>query len=462
MTRLCQPVPKRRASEPWNYLHGIGATPVPDRVSPFVPRTSLRDQAAHRLFPERLDAIMRGRMRTNAELLTRAGRHLYPNYRPTPFVLERGRGCELWDVEGKRYLDLCAGVAVCSVGHAHPDYVRAISEQVATLGHVSNWFYNARNIEAAEKLASIANMDRVLFCNSGCEANEAMLKLARHHFFGTGQPTRVRIIAFENAFHGRTLGALSMTGTPKYREGFGELGQVTHVPYGDLQAVRAALGPDVAGIIVEPIQGEGGVEPAPAGFLAGLRELCDESGALLLLDEVQTGVGRLGSWFGYQRAGVRPDAVALAKGLGGGFPVGAMLTRERFAGALPPGSHGSTFGGNPLGAAAMLSVLAIVEREDLVAAARVKGAMLGAGLAAIARDFPRVCAGTRGEGLLWGLVLQPGFSARDLVASACEMGYLIIGAGDRVLRYAPPLVISEAQINEGLAATRRLIAAAGG
>jgi len=397
-------------------------------------------------------------MSSNAELLALAERCLYPNYRPGPFVLERGRGCELWDVEGKRYLDLSAGVAVCSVGHAHPKYVQAVSEQVATLGHVSNWFYNARNIRAAEKLVAISGMDRAFFCNSGCEANEAMLKLARHHFFGLGQPQRVRIIAFHDAFHGRTLGALSMTGTPKYREGFGELGAVTHVPYGDVAAVAGALGPDVAGVIVEPLQGEGGVTPPPPGFLRELRGLCDAAGALLLVDEVQTGVGRLGSWFAYQEAQVKPDAVALAKGLGGGFPVGALLTRDVFSGALPPGTHGSTFGGNPLGAAALLSVISILEEEDLVAGAGRKGAALAEGLARIVADYPSVCESSRGQGLLQGLVLKPGFLARDVVGRAFAMGYLIIGAGERVLRYAPPLVISDAEIEEGLDATRRLIA----
>ena len=396
-------------------------------------------------------------MRTNADLLARAARHLYPNYRPGSFVLERGRGCELWDVEGKRYLDLSAGVAVCSVGHAHPKYVRAISEQVATLGHVSNWFYNARNIEAAERLAALSGLPRVFFCNSGCEANEAMLKLVRHHFYGLGQPERLRIIAFDNAFHGRTLGALSMTGTPKYREGFGPLGPVTHVPYGDLDAVRRALGPDVAGVIVEPVQGEGGVEPAPAGFLRGLRDVCDASGALLLLDEVQTGIGRLGAWFGYQAASIVPDAVAVAKGLGGGFPVGALLTREEYAGALPPGTHGSTFGGNPLGAAAILSVVSIIEEEGLLPAVARKGERLAAGLRAIVRELPELCELHRGEGLLQGLVLRPGLLARDAVARAFDMGYLIIGAGDRVLRFAPPLVITDEQIDEAIDATRRLV-----
>jgi acetylornithine/N-succinyldiaminopimelate aminotransferase len=397
-------------------------------------------------------------MRSNAEFVAVAQRYLYPNYRPSPFVLERGLGSELWDVEGKRYLDLCAGVAVCSVGHAHPKYVQAISHQVATLGHVSNWFYNARNIEAAEKLATIAGMDRVFFCNSGCEANEALLKLTRHHFFGLGERGRVRIIAFDNAFHGRTLGALSMTGTPKYREGFGDLGAVRHVPYGDLGAVEAALGPDVAGIIVEPLQGESGVLPAAPAFLQGLRSLCDASGALLLFDEVQTGIGRLGTWFAYQKAGVLPDAVAVAKGLGGGFPVGALLTRDAFARALPPGSHGSTFGGNPLGAAAILSVLSIIEEEDLVAGARRKGALLADGLRAVAEEFPTICQEARGEGLLQGLVLRHGFSSRELVGRAHEMGYLLIGAGERVLRYAPPLVITDDQLREGIAATRRLLA----
>jgi acetylornithine/N-succinyldiaminopimelate aminotransferase len=211
-------------------------------------------------------------------------------------------------------------------------------------------------------------------------------------------------------------------------------------------------------VIVEPVQGEGGVTPPPAGFLQELRGLCDAAGALLLFDEVQTGVGRLGSWFGYQQAGVKPDAVALAKGLGGGFPVGALLTKNALAGALPPGTHGSTFGGNPLGAAAILSVLSIIEEEDLVAGARRKGGLLAAGLAAIVKEFPTVCESTRGQGLLQGLVLQPGFLARDVVGRAFAMGYLIIGAGERVLRYAPPLVITDAEIQEGLDATRRLIA----
>jgi acetylornithine/N-succinyldiaminopimelate aminotransferase len=400
-------------------------------------------------------------MSSTQALLDQAGHHLYPNYRPAAFVLERGRGCEVWDTDGKRYLDLCAGVAVCALGHAHPGYVRALEEQLRTLAHVSNWFYNKRNIEAAERLAKVAGMDRVFFCNSGTEANEALLKLARHHYYGKGDTKRTRIIAFEAAFHGRTMGALSMTGTAKYREGFGDLGPVTHVPFGDLGAVSRAMGPDVAAIIIEPIQGEGGVTPAPPGFLKELRALADTHGALLLVDEVQTGVGRTGAWFAYQKSGIRPDAVAAAKGLGGGFPVGAMMCTEALAGALPPGTHGTTYGGNPLGAAAILAVLDILEQEGLVTKAAEKGERLAQGLRNIAAEYPKVCEGVRGDGLLLGLAMRPGFSARDVAAKAFAMGYLIIGAGERVLRYAPPLTISEREIDEAIEATRKLIASLG-
>jgi acetylornithine/N-succinyldiaminopimelate aminotransferase len=393
----------------------------------------------------------------SSDLLATAKKRLYPNYKPASFVLERGKGCEVWDTSGKRYLDLCAGVAVCSVGHAHPAYVKALAEQAGTLGHVSNWFYNRVNIECADKLCAITGMDRAFFCNSGAEAAEAALKLARHHFYGKGDKARVRIIAFNNAFHGRTMGALSVTGTPKYREGFGDLGNVTHLAYGDLELVRASMGADVAAVMLEPIQGEGGVLPAPPGYLQGLRALCNEYGALLIIDEVQTGVGRMGSWFAYQKADVKPDAVAMAKGLGGGFPVGAMVTTEELAGALPAGTHGTTYGGNPLACAAILSVLSIIENEGLLDNAAQRGAQLQAGLNEIAKAFPSVCEGARGDGLLQGLVLKQGFVARDIAAKAFAMGYLIIGAGDRVLRFAPPLVITEAQISEALEATTRLV-----
>jgi acetylornithine/N-succinyldiaminopimelate aminotransferase len=393
-------------------------------------------------------------MSENDALVALARQRLYPNYKPAPLALVRGRGCEVFDADGRRWLDLCAGVAVCAVGHGHPVLARAIAEQAASLMHVSNYFYNAPNIRLADELCSRTGYDRAFFCNSGAEANEAMLKLARHHFFLAGKKERVRVVAFHNAFHGRTLGALSMTGTPKYREGFGPLGPVTHVAYGDADAVAREMRDDVCAIIVEPLQGEGGVLPPPRGFLAKMRSLADAAGALLLVDEVQTGVGRLGRFLGSDGSGVRGDAVALAKGLGGGFPIGAMLTTERLSGALPPGTHGSTFGGNALACAASLAVLRILDDEKLVEGARAKGDALGEMLDKVARDLPDVCEGSRGEGLLRGLILRQGFVARDVLPRVQEAGVLLTAAGERVLRFSPPLVVTTAELEEGVRAVR--------
>ena len=393
-------------------------------------------------------------MTSNTDLLAVAKRRLYGNYKPAPFILARGKGCELFDLDDERWLDLCAGVAVCSVGHAHPALARVIAEQAATLMHTSNYFYNEPNVLLAAELTRRTGMDRALFCNSGTEANEALLKLARHHFYGLGEKNRQRIIAFHNAFHGRTLGALSMTGTPKYREGFGELGPVTHVTYGNLDEVKRAMGPDVAAIIVEPLQGEGGVCPAPPGFLRALRTICDESGALLLLDEVQTGLGRLGRFLGSDGQGIHADAIALAKGLGGGFPIGAMLTSEKVANALPPGTHGSTFGGNPLASAAALAVLKIIDDEKLVEGAKTKGEALGKMLDDLVKTIPDVCESARGEGLLRGLVLREGYVARGVLPIVQENGVLLTAAGERVLRFSPPLVVTIAELEEGVRAVR--------
>ncbi|HEX8790773.1 MAG TPA: acetylornithine/succinylornithine family transaminase [Polyangiaceae bacterium] len=398
-------------------------------------------------------------MSENDALVALARKRLYPNYKPAPLALVRGRGCEVFDADGRRWLDLCAGVAVCAVGHGHPVLARAIAEQAASLMHVSNYFYNGPNIRLADELCRRTGFDRAFFCNSGAEANEAMLKLARHHFFMTGQNQRVRVIAFHNAFHGRTLGALSMTGTTKYREGFGPLGPVTHVTYGDVEAVSREMRDDVCAIIVEPLQGEGGVLPAPRGFLSLLRNIADDAGALLLVDEVQTGVGRLGRFLGSEGSGMRADAIALAKGLGGGFPIGAMLTTEKLAGALPPGSHGSTFGGNALACAASLAVLRILDDEKLVEGAREKGEALGQMLDRLARELPSVCEGARGEGLLRGLILRQGFVARDVLPRVQEAGVLLTAAGERVLRFSPPLVVTTAELEEGVRAVRAALEA---
>jgi acetylornithine/N-succinyldiaminopimelate aminotransferase len=396
-------------------------------------------------------------MASNSELVALARQRLYANYQQAPLAFVRGRGCELFDADGRRWLDLCAGVAVSVVGHGHPTLARAIADQAAALIHVSNYFYNEPNIRLADELCRRTGFARAFFCNSGAEANEALLKLARHHYYRLGDTDRVRVVAFHKAFHGRTLGALSMTGTPKYRDGFGPLGPVTHVPYGDADAVERSMGADVCAIIVEPLQGEGGVVPAPPGFLAELRAIANARGALLLVDEVQTGMGRLGRLLGSEGSGAKADAIALAKGLGGGVPIGAMLASEKLAGALPPGSHGSTFGGNALACAAALAVLRVVDEEKLLDGARTKGEALGAMLHDLAGDLPDICEGVRGEGLLWGLVLRPGFIAREVLARIQEAGVLLTAAGERVVRFSPPLVVSMAELEEGVRAVRAVL-----
>jgi len=384
-------------------------------------------------------------------LLDAARRNLLANYRPPPLFMQRGCGCELYDTEGRRYLDFCAGVAVMCLGHSHPEMVAALAEQSARLVHVSNYFYNEQNVLAAAELCAATGFDRAFFCNSGTEANEALLKLARRHYYEQGQPQRLRVLCFERAFHGRTLGALAMTGNERYRTGFGALmSGIEHLPFGDLDAVSAAMGPDVAAIVVEPVQGEGGVFVAPPGFLAGLRALCDQHGSLLMFDEVQVGIGRTGKLLAAEHWAVDADAVALAKGLGGGFPVGAMLLRERLAGGLPPGAHGSTFGGGALASAAVRTVLRVVARDGLCAAAERLGERLGAGLRALARAHPRLCVGERGLGLLRAVVLVEGVAARDLLGPARECGLLLTAAGPGALRFTPPLTVTEQQIDEAL------------
>ena len=396
-------------------------------------------------------------MSKSSELLSLAKKRLYPNYNPAPMILARGKGSELFDVDGKRWLDMAAGVAVVSVGHSHPKLVKALSEQAGLLMHTSNYFYNEENVLLADALCERSGMGRAFFCNSGAEANEAAFKLTRRHFYAKGDTKRTKFIAFDNAFHGRTMGAVSLTGTPKYREGFGGVEGVIHVPYGDLDAVKKHLDGAVAGVIVEPVQGEGGVLPAPAGFLESLRELTTKNGSLLLLDEVQTGIGRTGAWFAHQHAKIKPDLMALAKGLGGGAVIGCLMTTEELSGALPPGTHGSTFGGNPFASRAARTVIEIIEEEGLVAAAKTKGDKLGAALAQVAKDLPAVCEGERGLGLLRGLILKEGLLARDVLPKIADAGLLLTAAGGRVLRFTPPLVITEAEIAEGVDIVRGVL-----
>ncbi len=398
-------------------------------------------------------------MPSGADWIATAERVLLRNYRQPPFVLSRGRGARLWDLQGRRYLDLCAGIAVCSVGHAHPRLAEAVAEQAGRLMHVSNLFYNDRAIELAEALVGRTRFERVFFCNSGAEAVEALLKLARRWHFEHGRPERVEFVAALGSFHGRSFGALSVTGQPKYHTGMQPLlGPVRFVPYGDLTAAREAVGPRTAAVIVEPLQGEGGLVLPPAGYLAGLRALCDETGALLLFDEVQTGVGRLGSFLAQERFGVWADACSLAKGLGGGFPIGAMMLRERLGDGLPPGSHATTFGGNPLAASAALAVLHILDEEGLVEQADSLGAWLGARLAELAED-PAVpgAVEARGMGLLRGLRLAPEVDPAATLAALRDHGVLLSLAGGEVLRFSPPLVVERAELAEGLDAVREVL-----
>jgi acetylornithine/N-succinyldiaminopimelate aminotransferase len=394
-----------------------------------------------------------------AELVETGKTYLYPNYRQPPLVFVRGQGSRLWDAAGKAYLDLYAGIAVNALGHCHPDVVAAVREQSERLMHVSNYYYNEQNVLLASELCQRAHMGRALFCNSGTEAIEALLKLARRHFYQQGQVQRFNVVAFHNSFHGRTLGALAATGQAAYREGFGPLMGVIHVPFGDIAAVERVLDDSVAGVLVEPVQGEGGVVPATQAFIERLRALATERGALLLADEIQTGIGRTGKFLGFEHFGVKPDAMALAKGLGGGFPIGAMLCQEALAAALPAGSHGSTFGGNPLASAVARAVLRRIEKDDLLTHVTELGAHLGRRLGELAEKHPRVVSRTRGLGLLHALVLQPDIDARAMLASLRQAGVLLTIAGGTALRFSPPLTISRAEIDEGLALVDGVLAA---
>ena len=383
---------------------------------------------------------------------------LMNTFGPPKRVFVRGEGAYVWDADGRRYLDMFAGIAVNALGHAHPLIVQAVTAQLTTLGHVSNFFATVPQVALAERLIGIvaeaAGLDvagrdsaapdiaaadiRVFFCNSGAEANEAAFKLSRL----TG---RTKVVATENGFHGRTMGALALTGKPAIRQPFLPLpGDVTFVPYGDIAALEAAIGADTAAFIVEPIQGEGGVRPAPPGYLAAARELTTRHGALLIVDEVQTGIGRTGAWFGFQSAGIVPDVISVAKGLGGGLPIGATIALGPAAHLLGPGSHGTTYGGNPIACAAALAVLYAIERDGLLAKVDKVGTALREGILAL--DHPLI-AGVRGEGLLLGLELTAEV-APAVADAALDAGFIVNAVRADTVRLAPPLILTEAQAAE--------------
>jgi acetylornithine/N-succinyldiaminopimelate aminotransferase len=378
-------------------------------------------------------------------LIERANKVLTPNYRQGPVVLVRGEGCRVWDAEGKEYLDAIAGIATCALGHCHPALVRALEDQARQLWHVSNIFYNRPHVELAEALVATTSWARrAFFCNSGAEANEAQLKLARKFHADAGHPERNEIVACHESFHGRTLFTVTCTGQEKYHHGFEPLVPgVHHIPFGDVAALERALGPRTAAFLVEPIQGEAGVNPAPAGYLRAARELTRKAGALLLFDEVQTGMGRTGKMWAHEWDGVAPDLMSSAKALANGYPMGAMLASEEVGVHLTPGSHASTFGGNALGCAVALAM--VREVKALLPRANAVAERLRGRLEAL-RQGGRVEL-VRGRGHLLGVKVR-GVAAPDVVAAARERGLLVNAIGDAVVRLAPPLTLSDAEADE--------------
>jgi len=379
---------------------------------------------------------------------------LMPTYARADLAFERGEGAWLVAADGRRFLDFGAGIATSSLGHAHPHLVAAIAEQAARVMHVSNLYRVPQAERLAERLVAASFADSVFFCNSGAEANEGMVKMVRSAMAQTGRPERYRMICFNGAFHGRTLAMLAATCNEKYLAGFGpKVDGFDHVPFGNMNALRDAIGPHTAGILVEPIQGEGGVRPAPEGFLRDLRTACDEFGLILALDEVQCGMGRTGTLFAYQQSGIEPDVLSLAKGIAGGFPMGAILAREAVAKHLKAGSHGTTFGGNPLACAAANAVLDVMLAPGFLPGVAARGAQLRAGLIALAHAMPEMFEGVRGSGLMLGMLCRVPNTA--LQAACVEEGLLTVAAGENVLRLMPPLVLTEADVAEGLVRLRR-------
>lgn len=372
-------------------------------------------------------------------------RYLFQNYGRQPIVIERGEGTRVWDTEGREYLDFVGGLAVTSLGHAHPVLTEAVAKQASTLIHMSNLFYTTPMIELAKLLVEHSCLDRAFFCNSGTEAVEAAVKLARRwgHDKRNGA---FEIIATEGGFHGRTMGALAATGTARYREPFEPLSPgFHHVPWDDIRAIRAATTERTVAVLLEPIQGEGGVNVPSPGYLKAVREWCTERGILLILDEVQTGIGRTGTLFAYEQEGIEPDILTLAKGLAGGVPIGAVLAREEIAAHFVPGDHGTTFGGNPLAAAAGKAVLEYVIKQDLPGRARQASERLVARLRSLEDRFP-IVTGVRGRGLLLAIGLDRD-AAAEVVAACRERGLLVNNVRPNAIRLMPPLTVSDDEID---------------
>jgi len=393
-------------------------------------------------------------MTATEQLQDRYAAAIMLTYGIPPVALARGSGCTVWDVDGNSYLDLIAGIAVSSLGHGHPALVAAVSDQMGRLAHTSNLFLHERQVELAERLTGLLGTDgRVFFTNSGTEANEAALKLVRRR----QGPERPVIVAAENGFHGRSMGSLAITGKESIRVPFSPFGfDVRFVPYGDAAALAAAVGPDCAAVFLEPTLGEGGVVPPPPGYLKAARAACDEAGALLVLDEIQSGIGRTGEWFAHQREGVMPDVLTLAKGLGGGLPIGACIGLGAQGTGLSRGEHGSTFGGNPVACAAALAVLDTIEKDGLLASATQVGGQLQADIEAAGHPLVR---GVRGSGLWLAIVLTSPVSAA-VEAAARRSGFLVNAVQPDAVRIAPPLVLSSQEAASFTAALPGILDAA--
>jgi acetylornithine/N-succinyldiaminopimelate aminotransferase len=385
---------------------------------------------------------------------------MVPNYAPAKMIPVRGEGSRVWDQEGREYIDFAGGIAVTSVGHAHPEMLATLQEQGQKLWHLSNVMTNEPALKLAQQLTTATFADRVFFANSGAEANEAAFKLARRYAHNKFGPEKHEIIAFEQGFHGRTLFTVSVGGQAKYREGFGPaIEGITHLPYNDIAALEAAISDKTCAIIMEPLQGEGGINAAAPAFAKRVRELCDQYQALLVMDEVQTGVGRLGTLYGYEQLGIAPDILTSAKGLGNGFPVAAMLASASVAEHFEVGTHGSTYGGNPLACAIASKVLDLINQPQVLSAINTKSERFKAGLAAINERYS-FCSEIRGSGLLLGCAMNKQYQGQAGIfqQAAAEAGLMVLVAGPDVIRMAPSLLIPNTDIDEGLALLEQAVA----
>jgi len=398
-------------------------------------------------------------MSSSSEWINRADKHVMKTYGRYPLVAERGEGCRLWDVDGKAYLDFLAGVAVNNLGHCHPKVVAALREQAGRLLHCSNFYHIPQQVELAEWLCEHSFADRVFFCNSGAEANEAALKLARKHSSEKHGDGRFEVITAQASFHGRTIGTISATGQDKVKAGFAPmLDGFQHVPFGNITALRQAITPTTCAIMLEPLQGEGGVNVPPSGYLKAVRELCDEFDLLLIFDEVQVGCGRTGTLWAYQQDEVVPDIMTLAKALAGGPPIGALLTKEELATRLGPGTHGSTFGGNPLVCAAALAAMQTISEASVLDNCRAMGEYLTAKLEQLKAKYSFIRE-VRGRGLIIGVELD--IEGGPLVVKAMERGLLMNCTVGNVLRFVPPLIVSRVEIDEAMTILDDVLATVG-